>query len=61
MGEGSRDAKIDALAAWVHPDLEPATTVLFDLPPSIAKARLDAARDKDRFETEPERLLRPGA
>ena len=46
-------AKIDALCAtWVHPALEPATTVLFDLAPEIARQRLDATRDKDRFEME---------
>ena len=51
-GRGLATAKIEALRAWVHPHLEPSMTVLFDLAPEIAQQRLDATRDKDRFESE---------
>ncbi len=51
-GRGMDAAKIAALRDWVHPNVEPALTVLFDLAPEIARARLDATRDKDRFEQE---------
>lgn len=53
-GRGLPAEKIAALRDWVHPGLEPGTTILFDLDPAIAKARLDATRDKDRFEREPD-------
>lgn len=51
-GRGLAAEKIATLRAWVHPHLEPGLTLLFDLDPAVAKARLDAARDKDRFEQE---------
>jgi len=51
-GRGLGLDRLDVLRAWVHPDLEPGTTILFDLAPAIAKARLDAGRSKDRFEEE---------
>jgi dTMP kinase len=51
-GRGLPSSKIDALQKWVHPDLEPGLTILFDLAPEIARRRLDAARDQDRFERE---------
>ena len=51
-GRGLPVEKIDALRRWVHPDLEPGTTILFDLAPEVAERRLDAHREKDRFERE---------
>jgi len=51
-GRGLATARIAALRDWVHPDLGPSLTVLFDLAPEIAQQRLDATRDKDRFENE---------
>ena len=51
-GRGLSAARIATLRHWVHPDLEPATTILFDLAPEIARRRLDATRDPDRFESE---------
>jgi dTMP kinase len=51
-GRGEPRAKIDALRAWVHPHLEPGLTLLFDLDPASAQKRMDASRDKDRFERE---------
>ncbi len=51
-GRGLALDKIETLRQWVHPRLEPATTILFDLAPEIAQQRMNAARDKDRFELE---------
>lgn len=51
-GRGLARDRIEVLRRWVHPDLEPATTILFDLAPEVAMRRLDATREKDRFENE---------
>ena len=51
-GRGLARERIESLRDWVHPDLEPTTTFLFDLAPDVAQRRLDATRDKDRFERE---------
>ena len=51
-GRGLAADRIDALRAWVHPALEPSTTVLFDLAPDIAHRRIGATRERDRFERE---------
>ncbi len=51
-GRGLPVDRIDALRTWVHPDLEPSTTILFDLAPEIAHRRMEATREKDRFERE---------
>jgi dTMP kinase len=44
--------KLSALEQWVHPHLQPDLTLLFDVPLEIARARLDASRDLDKFEQE---------
>jgi dTMP kinase len=44
--------KIMALEAWVHADLQPDCTMLFDLPPSVAAQRRAKVRAADRFEAE---------
>lgn len=44
--------RIATLEQWVHPDIQPDRTWLFDVPLSVAKERLDRTRDKDRFENE---------
>lgn len=51
-GRGLSLAKLDALEQWVHPDLQPDLTFLFDVPLDVARARLDATRDLDKFEQE---------
>ena len=51
-GRGLARERIESLRRWVHPGLEPALTILFDLAPEIARQRMDATRDKDRFERE---------
>jgi len=45
-------AKLDVLEQWVHPDLQPDLTLLFDVPLEVARARLDAERSLDKFEQE---------
>ena len=44
--------RIEALERWVHPDLQPDITWLFDVPLEVARERLNRTRDKDRFEQE---------
>ena len=51
-GRGVSRMKIDALRDWVHPDLEPCLTVLFDLDPETAQRRMQGSRKQDRFEIE---------
>lgn len=45
-------AKLEALEQWVHPHLQPDLTLLFDVPLEVARARLDATRELDKFEQE---------
>lgn len=51
-GRGLDEARLEALEAWVHADLQPDLTLLFDLPTEIAAHRLASARSPDRFERE---------
>jgi dTMP kinase len=51
-GRGLELAKLDVLEQWVHPDLQPDLTLLFDVPLDVARARLDASRELDKFEQE---------
>jgi dTMP kinase len=51
-GRGLPGADIEALAHWVHPDLQPDRTILVDVAPEVAAARLASARAADRFEAE---------
>ncbi|MES2298342.1 MAG: dTMP kinase [Pseudomonadota bacterium] len=51
-GRGLARAKLEALEQWVHPDLQPALTLLFDVPLEVARERLDATRTLDKFEQE---------
>jgi dTMP kinase len=52
-GRGLAREKIAALEAWVHPQLQPDLTLLFDLPPEIAVQRLaGTGAAPDRFERE---------
>ncbi len=45
-------SKLEALEQWVHPQLQPDLTLLFDVPLEVARARLDATRTLDKFEQE---------
>lgn len=51
-GRGIPLSDIETLERWVHPDLQPDRTYLFDLDPAIAAERRRAARAADRFEAE---------
>lgn len=51
-GKGFEAAKVLALEAMVHGTLQPDCTVLFDIAPEVAAARLAQARAADRFEKE---------
>lgn len=44
--------RIATLEHWVHPDLQPDCTWLFNVPLEVARERLDRTREKDRFEQE---------
>lgn len=44
--------KLAVLEQWVHPDLQPDLTLLFDVPLEVARQRLDAHRTLDKFEKE---------
>lgn len=44
--------KLDVLEHWVHPQLQPDLTLLFDVPLEVARQRLDATRQLDKFEQE---------
>jgi dTMP kinase len=52
-GRGLADAKIEILEHWVHMNLQPDLTFLFDLPNIVAKRRIQSqGRSADRFERE---------
>lgn len=51
-GRGLSETRLEILEEWVHGDLQPDLTLLFDLPTELAAARLSGAREPDRFERE---------
>jgi dTMP kinase len=51
-GRGADPHRIAWLEQWVHGDLQPDRTYLFDLPAELAAERRVAARIADRFERE---------
>ena len=53
-GRGMPVEDIALLERWVHPDLQPDRTYLFDLDPGEAARRRQAARAADRFEAQDE-------
>jgi len=53
-GRGMPIEDIALLERWVHPDLQPDRTYLFDLDPAEAARRRQAARAADRFEAQDE-------
>lgn len=53
-GRGMPIEDIATLERWVHPDLQPDCTLLFDLDPAVAAERRAAVRDSDRFESQDE-------
>lgn len=51
-GKGIPTERLEALARWVHPGLQPDVIVLIDVPPEVAAQRLAQTRQRDRFEQE---------
>ena len=51
-GRGMSLDKLSQLEQWVHGDLQPDLTLLFDVPPEVARERLQKSRDLDKFEQE---------
>jgi len=51
-GRGAPTQRIAWLESWIHGDLQPDRTYLFDLPAELAAQRRAAARSADRFERE---------
>ena len=45
-------SRIEALAQWVHPTLNPDRTWVFDVPLALARERLNRHGNQDRFERE---------
>lgn len=53
-GRGLSLDKLSQLEQWVHGDLQPDLTLLFDVPLEVARERLRNSRDLDKFEQEQE-------
>jgi dTMP kinase len=51
-GRGVAKAKLEALERWVHPDLQPDLTLLFDVSAELGQSRVVGAKSPDRFERE---------
>ena len=51
-GRGVSISKLEQLELWVHADLQPDLTLLFDIPIEIARQRLSNNASLDRFEQE---------
>lgn len=51
-GRGVEKKKLAALERWVHPDLQPDLTVLFDVSAQLGQERVARIKSPDRFERE---------
>ena len=51
-GRGVENRKLATLEAWVHPDLQPDLTVLFDVSAEVGQERVARIKSPDRFERE---------
>ncbi|MDA8093912.1 MAG: dTMP kinase [Betaproteobacteria bacterium] len=51
-GRGLETSRLAQLESWVQGDLQPDLTLLFDVPPAVARTRLAHARAPDKFEQE---------
>jgi dTMP kinase len=51
-GRGISRQRLELLEHWVQGELQPHLTLYFDVPVELARRRLDAARNADRFERE---------
>lgn len=51
-GRGVARDKLEALERWVHPDLQPDLTLLFDVSAELGQSRVSRIKSPDRFERE---------
>jgi dTMP kinase len=51
-GRGVEKKKLATLERWVHPDLQPDLTVLFDVSAQLGRERVARIKSPDRFERE---------
>jgi dTMP kinase len=51
-GRGVAKSKLEALERWVHPDLQPDLTLLFDISVELGQSRVARIKSPDRFERE---------
>ena len=51
-GRGVEKKKLDTLERWVHPDIQPDLTVLFDVSAQLGRERVARIKSPDRFERE---------
>ena len=51
-GRGVAKDKLEALERWVHPDLQPDLTLLFDVSAELGQSRVAGTKTPDRFERE---------
>ena len=51
-GRQMPEYKLEVLEQWVHGHLQPDLTLLFDVPLTVARERLNRSRDPDKFERE---------
>ena len=51
-GRGVAKDKLEALERWVHPDLQPDLTLLFDVSAELGQSRVSRIKSPDRFERE---------
>jgi len=51
-GRGVEKTKLAALETWVHPQLQPDLTVLFDVSAQVGRDRVARIKSPDRFERE---------
>lgn len=51
-GRGVAKDKLEALERWVHPDLQPDLTLLFDVSAELGQSRVAGTKSPDRFERE---------
>ncbi len=51
-GRGVAKQKLEDLERWVHPDLQPDLTLLFDISAELGQSRVERIKSPDRFERE---------
>ena len=51
-GRGVQKQKLEELERWVHPDLQPDLTLLFDVSAELGQSRVERIKSPDRFERE---------